>query len=192
MRQEEKLYYESQFLVKSHDIRQTWKLINSMMNKSKVENKNYSFKINNVLTNDKSVIVAAFNDYFAEIGSNLAKAIPTTSAHSAINNILPVKNTMSLLATDPYEVQNIISNIKNSSSCGIDKIPISVIKSVANSISPILSVLVNHSMFTSSFPEALKIAKITPIFKSGDKSIITNYRPISLLNTFSKIYERVF
>jgi len=82
--------------------------------------------------------------------------------------------------------------MNTSASCGVDRIPITVIKSIVDSISPILAILINHSLTTSSFPDALKVAKITPIFKSGDKSILTNYRPISLLNSFSKIYEKVF
>jgi len=47
-------------------------------------------------------------------------------------------------------------------------------------------------MVSGIFPDALKLAKITPIYKAGDKSSITNYRPISVLNSFSKIYEKVF
>jgi len=54
-----------------------------------------------------------------------------------------------------------------------------------------LSTLINHSIQNSIFSDSLKVAKVIPIFKSGDKTLITNYRPISLLNTFSKIYEKV-
>jgi len=94
--------------------------------------------------------------------------------------------------TDFTEVSCVISNLKPSSSCGLDQIPVTVIKSVNNILSHILVNLINHSFTNAIFPDALKSAKIIPIFKSGDKTLINNYRPISLLNSFSKIYEKIF
>ena len=55
---------------------------------------------------------------------------------------------------------------------------------------PLLHIF-NQSLITGKFPEGMKIAKVTPIFKSGDKENVTNYRPISVLPCFSKILERI-
>src|SRR4029077_261695 len=66
----------------------------------------------------------------------------------------------------------------------------SVIKSVASLIAVPLSTIINHSFSKATFPDPLKIAKIIPIYKSGLKTDPSNYRPISLLNIFSKIYEK--
>ncbi len=82
--------------------------------------------------------------------------------------------------------------MKHTSSSGVDHIPISVLKSVKTKISSILSILINHSITNGAFPDALKVAKITPILKQENKALITSYGPISLLNTFTKIYEKVF
>ena len=57
-------------------------------------------------------------------------------------------------------------------------------------IAPILSVLCNACFKFGVFSSNLKIAKIIPVFKSGDKSQVTNYRPISILSCFSKILEK--
>ena len=54
-----------------------------------------------------------------------------------------------------------------------------------------LTYLVNMSIKQGIFPDELKIAKVFPIFKSNDEQYITNYRPISLLNYFSKIFEKI-
>ena len=54
-----------------------------------------------------------------------------------------------------------------------------------------LSELINKSFLTGSFPDRLKIAKVCPVFKNGDKRLFSNYRPISILPSFSKIYEKV-
>ena len=47
------------------------------------------------------------------------------------------------------------------------------------------------SLETGCFPDQMKIAKITPLFKSGERDFVTNYRPISVLPVFSKILERI-
>jgi len=59
-------------------------------------------------------------------------------------------------------------------------------------IAPHLSRIINVSFASGSVPDMLNIAKVCPIYKRGDKSVITNYRPISILPSFSKIYEKLW
>ena len=54
-----------------------------------------------------------------------------------------------------------------------------------------MTIIINQSLETGIFPDALKIAKVKPLFKKGDNCCLNNYRPISLLPTISKIFERV-
>ena len=54
-----------------------------------------------------------------------------------------------------------------------------------------LRILINQSLDKGFFPDKLKIAKVIPVFKKGNNSVFDKYRPISILNSFSKIYERV-
>ena len=58
-------------------------------------------------------------------------------------------------------------------------------------VSKPLSILINKSLASGIFPNKLKIAKIIPIFKSGDPSSFSNYRPVSILPAFSKVFEKV-
>jgi len=74
---------------------------------------------------------------------------------------------------------------------GFDEITIKVVKVIANIIANPLSHLINNSLETGIFPNALKISKVIPIFKTGDQNILSNYRPISLLPVFSKVFEKV-
>ena len=60
----------------------------------------------------------------------------------------------------------------------------------ANVLAPSITALINKSIETATFPSHLKVAKIFPIYKSGTKADPTNYRPISILPTFSKIFEK--
>ena len=73
LRQEEKKYYEHLFAKKANDIRQTWKLINSILKRDTRDASPSIFMINNVLTRDKNEIVKAFNQYFTEIGPRQRK-----------------------------------------------------------------------------------------------------------------------
>ena len=88
------------------------------------------------------------------------------------------------------EVDKIISNFKDSAA-GWDRLKPSIIKTVKDNIKIPLAHIGNLSFDTGIFPIELKIAKILPIFKSGDDCIFTNYRPVSVLPVFSKIMERL-
>jgi len=93
--------------------------------------------------------------------------------------------------TDPSEIINIVSNYEDKMSLGVDEISIWILKCSIHSIAEPLSVISNSSMQNGVFPDLLKIAKICPIFKSRDKQTIENYKPISMLSSFSKKFENV-
>ena len=77
------------------------------------------------------------------------------------------------------------------SASGHDEIPIRIIKVVIEDIADVLVYLCNISFSTGTFPDPLEIAKVLPFFKSGDRSLFTNYRPISILPAISKIIEKL-
>lgn len=100
-------------------------------------------------------------------------------------------NTMFLHPVTEEEVFNAIKNLKNTSSVGDDEIPTKLIKSIASHITGPLSHIINITFQTGTFPKRLKEAKIIPVFKKGEKNNINNYRPIAILNNFSKVFEKI-
>ena len=66
-----------------------------------------------------------------------------------------------------------------------------ILKLSAPFITSPLTYICNKSLSTGTFPERLKYALIRPVYKKGDKHLVTNYRPISLLTSFSKIFEKL-
>ena len=103
----------------------------------------------------------------------------------------PVPDSISLQKTDKKEVREIIEGLKSSSSCGWDEIPPSVVKQTLESTLLPLTHVINLSLSTGVFPDEMKIAKVIPLFKSGDTTSFSNYRPVSVLPVFSKILERI-
>ena len=68
----------------------------------------------------------------------------------------------------------------------------SMVKTIITEIVKPLNHICNVSFHTGVFPNQMKIAKVIPVFKAGDKCVFTNYRPISLLPQFSKILEKLY
>ena len=85
----------------------------------------------------------------------------------------------------------LISQLKNNSAAGVDGITAQMLKNTAASVSPILCQIFNLSISTGAVPSAWKLSRVIPIFKSGDRHSVTNYRPISLQPIVGKLLERI-
>ena len=125
------------------------------------------------------------------IGGNLSQKIKSTNIN--IKTFLKGDYRTSIVfnLTTPDQIEKITSSLKNKNSCGFDNINIKVVKATIFKISNTLSKLINISLMSGLVPDGIKIAKVIPLFKAGDRQLQTNYRPISILPCFSKIYEKV-
>ena len=101
-------------------------------------------------------------------------------------------NSMFLTPVDESEIINIVKLCKPKNSKDCDDITMYVISNVIVSIAKPLAHIFNLSFSCRVIPDHMKIAKIIPIFKNGQKTEFTNYRPISILSQFSKILEKLF
>jgi hypothetical protein len=88
------------------------------------------------------------------------------------------------------EVKQIILKLNTNKSTGLDGIGPAILKSSGNTIIPCITSIINNSIHLGIFPDKLKEARVLPIFKSGSTDFSENYRPISILPTISKIFER--
>lgn len=138
------------------------------------------------------------NNYFSTIGKHLADDILNNPKRLAKNDsILPLRDANTPVSsfvffnTDPHEVATVIASLKSNCATGWDKIPVSFLKTAKQILSPIISHLINLCFEQGTFPTALKQAVITPVYKSGSRADSSNYRPISVLPSLSKVVERV-
>ena len=150
-----------------------------------------SFNLNNTVVTDKSIIANEFNRFFTHIGPELASEIPHQDGNFMDYLNQPRDNVFNFATVTESVVNKIIDNLQPKSSCGWDGISPKLIKACKQIISKPLTNLINHSLTSGIFPNRLKIARVIPIFKKGEKTEFNNYRPISLLPSISKIYERI-
>jgi hypothetical protein len=148
--------------------------------------------INSVRTTDKKEIAEHFCDFFTNIGQKQSVSIGTTSkdATDYLKDI-KVDKTIYMQPTCEIEILNIVNNMKAKRSSGYDNLTSNELKQIIHGLAPALTILINRSLAEGIFPDALKIAKVIPIYKSGMKDSINNYRPISVLPTISKVFEKV-
>ena len=90
------------------------------------------------------------------------------------------------------QINKIIKRLNPNKATGPDKIPPKIVILSANIINSHLANIINHDLDNNSFSEGAKIATVRPIYKKSDRNKIENYRPVSILNCFSKVYERFF
>jgi hypothetical protein len=92
---------------------------------------------------------------------------------------------------DEGAITSIVNKLAPKTSCGFDGISTKLVKTIKFALIKPITIIVNQMLNSGIFPDKLKIAKITPIYKKEDENLFTNYRPISLLPAISKICEKV-
>ena len=145
----------------------------------------------NKTVSDEATIANSFNTFFANIGYNISHNVP--ASRKPFDKYLPNHNAKSIFLdpVHPMEVIDVTRKLKPKTSSGSDGISSKLlIKTIYEIVNPITHII-NLSLQTGIFPNELKCAKVIPIHKSGDPCILNNYRPISLLSSFSKLLERI-
>ena len=193
IRQAKRNFYESIFKKYKNDPKNTWLNINQILNKHQNKRKlPTSFRINDKIINDETIISNEFNRFYSEIGPKLAKNIKIHKNKSFMDYLPKSRNlTFKFKPVNSGDVIKTINTLKSTNSKGLDNISNKLLKHIKEEISEPISNLINQSFKTGIFPDGLKIAKIIPIYKKNDEALFENYRPISLLPSFSKIFEKI-
>ena len=137
-------------------------------------------------------IANTFNDFFTNIGPILDNEIPVSQRPDGSKVYLPLRIPHSFLIspTKPEEINDLINSLDDTKSCGPCSVPTKMLKLVSKETSIPLSNICS-TFDKGVFPDKNKIAKVIPSHKKGSTTDVNNYRPISLLSTFSKIIEKL-
>lgn len=140
---------------------------------------------------DGVALAEKFNEHFLEAGK-YAGSIPLPN-NTSLTSCIQISNydSIFLTPTTEAEITTIINSLKNTCAPGDDDIsPLPIKNSISCLIEP-LTYIFNQMLATGVFPDRLKIARVTVVFKGGNKTEFGNYRPISVLPIFSKVAEKI-
>ena len=151
--------------------------------------------INKIIVNndtpicDPKLIANHMNTYFCNIGMDLSNKIVNSNGKKLQ---LPRMNNNSIFfkPTNNTEILYIIENMKMKNG-GVDNIPTKALKILSSLIINSLTHIFNLCLEKSIWPDALKIAEVVPIYKSGNRMEMSNYRPITLISNLAKIFQKI-
>ena len=171
-----------------------WKTIKSLIGVNKQQSINH-LRIKEKDLGNNEEMTEAFNVNFSTIADKLRKLLPHVPFDtSKLSNFVRSRKDESAAFSIPpiaeADVVGYLLKIDSNKSTGVDGISSRMLKLAASIIAPSITKLINLSFSLNVFPSRWKTAKVTPIFKSGDPTDVTNYRSISVLPILSKIAER--
>ena len=180
-------YYNKRFKSFGNDSKKNWKLLNSLIAK-KSDSKTESFLINGVLTNDDQDIAECFSEHFYSLPYNIRMQIPNSNI-DGISHISRLENSLVLFESTPNEVNRLIKGMKQGRKT--DEFILRMVRLATHPFAFVLSKLFNIYMSQGRYPNVLKVANIVPIYKSGSRKCIENYRPIAVLKNLNKLFEKL-
>ena len=189
-------FYSKKFDKCKGNSKQTWQLINELRGKSNRKVK-CSFIIDGNVIKERRLIAHEFNKYFTSVAVKLNEC-SMSECYEGIP-IIEVPHFSKFIGRrinesmyfEPCTINEIDSIIEDLDGNKASDISIRVLKICKQTFTPYLTKFFNEFIDLGIFPDLLKIGQITPIFKKGDPQLMQNYRPISTLPCFGKIFEKL-
>lgn len=186
-----KSYYSSSFEAFEGNSRKTWQTINQLMGRKGNKSAINSIDRNGERIDGPSRIAEAFNDYFSEIGPELAKNVKGVP-NSFTEYLSQTDLRFCLQKTNKSQVLTHLSKLCKAKATGLDNISAKLLRECTDLIADPLCLIFNQSISTGIFPLEWKNAKVIPLYKNaGKKTDLTNYRPISIIPAVAKVFERI-
>ena len=175
------------------DMEMTWKTISEIICKSNNKRKELDKIIVDAKTiTDKGDMCKRFNEFFTNIGPKLAEKIDIENKKSFDSYLKKrVLSSFTFSLVDHNTSLKCISSLASKKSSGHDGISLKLLEFLSPALIKPLTLITNQSLVTGIFPTKLKIAKILPTFEKDDATLLGNYRPISLLTSTSKLFEKI-
>ena len=183
-------FFNDKFSEFSGNSRKVWNLINCVLNK--MTNKSdfiELIKVRDKEYNSPKDIATVFADHFLNVGKTSAST--KNIYRGKLKDKIPNNpKSVYLQPITTFDLCSIISTLKAKRSSGYDDFSNNMLKEISNEISVPMAHIINLSITTGTFPKKMKLAEVTPLHKGKERFIVTNYRPISLLITLSKLLEK--
>ena len=164
-----------------------------MLNPSKTKSSSYLPKLlieYEEVTGDQN-IADAMNNHFCNVGRNIHNKIPNVPGHFSNYLKNKIKDTFFLSAVTEEDILIQLLKLNENKSSGPDNIKPRLVKLCRDQFIEPLKILYNKSIENAEYPYEFKLAKVIALYKKKSRFVPSNYRPISLLNCFNKIFERL-
>ena len=186
-------YYLQRVSDKKDGIKNFWKSFGSTLNSKK--NKKSSF-LSKILVGGKEIkgdenISNGMNDFFCSVGKTIYDKIP--HIEGSFKNYLQqnINENFFLSALTPIDVLKELSNLNNKKTAGPDELKPKLVKTCKFQFLKPLTILYNKSIEQGQYPSEFKLSKVIALYKKESRFLPSNYRPISLLNCFNKLFEKL-
>ena len=186
-----------------------WKTIKPFLGSRKsLNHSSIILEENGTIHENKQEVTEILNDYFVNIvdvatgkppfSQNFNGVSEILDKHTNHPSIIKIKSSQTQreeftipLATE-NDIFNILTSLNASKGTGFDKIPAKLVQLSASDITRYLTMLINQSITQCVFPDSAKITSVIPVFNKEDPLDKGNYRPISILSAFSKVFEKYY
>ena len=188
------MYYDNILQKSCSNFKKTWSIVNELIGKKKSRTLPTHITINQDKICDNQNMAEAFNNFFANIGKNVAQKVGASKYdfRCFLSKDSP-ENSFYMHLTNDNEIKKIVGNLECSFSAGVDGLSSRFLKQIIPYSSVPFSHICNLSIVNGEFATAMKISKVIPVHTSGDanSNTLNNCRPISLLPSLSKVLERI-
>ena len=185
-------YYKDVFENKKNSVKLLWDEFGPILGKKGAKSKNSIIKlvINKRTLTDASDIANAMNKHFCEIGPKLASKIEEGDCFKSFLGNSADQNFF-IKAVDETDVLEELLKLNHRKSAGPDEFSPKLVKMCSYSLYKPLTFIFNKSIASGKYPKTFKVAKLVPLYKAEKHCNPSNYRPISLLNCFDKVFEKL-
>ena len=185
-------YYANYFATNQSNMKMCWKMLNRVLGRVNDKSSLPTYILDNgIKVTDPKVMSNKFNEFFGNVGKTYNQRIPK-SVKPALSYLgKNICTEMVLNIVNERQVASIITRLKNKKSFGNDELSNYFLKRINCILCKPLCIIINKALTSGIFPKRWKNAIVSPLYKSGFEHLITNYRPISLLPTMSKVLEKV-
>lgn len=166
----------------SSDPTNFWKFLGNKRSSDAV----FSLTVNGQHVSDSQIIADTFATYFKE------SYVPSSLMHNGFEHLGTFcENFLQIDFITEEEVLNSLKKLKGKLTAGPDNIPSFILRDCCSIFAKPLAKIFNLCLCTSAFPDVWKLSKLCPVFKKGDRANPSNYRPITIINNFGKVFESV-
>ena len=184
------MHYSNDIENNKGNLRKTWKSIDQCLNRNPKSKRISIIKDANDKDIESNDMPNAFNKLLLNIGSNLVQQL-SQPHHFPEYYINRVDKIFTFRKKSEDEVLTLLLNMSTNKATGMDQLSIKLVKLAAPLITHAMAIIFNKSITSGIFPCEWKISKVTPVYKTGPRKVMSNYRPISVISIVSKTIEKL-